>query len=41
MDEIMSMSEDGKVSMTCEFCEVDFDFSEQELRSVLEKAASE
>jgi molecular chaperone Hsp33 len=41
MDEIMSMSEGGKVSMKCEFCEVDFDFSEQELRAVLEKTISE
>lgn len=31
MDEIRSMADDGKVSMTCEFCEVNFDFSEQEL----------
>ncbi|MEQ8733633.1 MAG: Hsp33 family molecular chaperone HslO [Rhodospirillaceae bacterium] len=41
MDEIMSMSENGKISMTCEFCEIDFDFSEQELRAVAENAAAD
>jgi molecular chaperone Hsp33 len=31
MDEVRSMSVDGKVSMTCEFCEISFDFSDAEL----------
>lgn len=31
MDEIRSMADDGKVAMTCEFCEVNFEFTEQEL----------
>jgi len=31
MDEVRSMSVDGKVSMTCEFCEISFDFSDEEL----------
>ncbi len=31
MDEVRSMAVDGKVSMTCEFCEISFDFSDDEL----------
>lgn len=31
MDEVKSMAEDGVVSMTCEFCEVDFNFTESDL----------
>ena len=31
MDEVRSMAVDGKVSMTCEFCEINFDFSEDDL----------
>ncbi|NKB45552.1 MAG: molecular chaperone Hsp33, partial [Alphaproteobacteria bacterium] len=31
MDEIRSMADDGKVSMMCEYCEVNFEFTEDEL----------
>jgi molecular chaperone Hsp33 len=34
MDEILDMADDGKVSMTCEFCETEFQFSENELAAV-------
>ncbi len=36
MDEIRSMAVDGIVSMTCEFCNITFDFSENEL-NILEQ----
>ena len=39
MDEIRSMAVDGMVSMKCEFCEINFDFSENDLR-VLEQEYS-
>ncbi|MBT4740722.1 MAG: molecular chaperone Hsp33 [Rhodospirillaceae bacterium] len=35
MDEVLSMAEDGKVSMTCEFCETTFEFTEDELSAVV------
>lgn len=31
LDEVQSMVVDGKVSMTCEFCEIDFDFTAEDL----------
>lgn len=34
MDEIREMADEGTVSMTCEFCEVSFDFTEQELNQL-------
>ena len=37
MDEIRSMAVDGKVSMTCEFCNIAFEFSEDELDVLEEK----
>ena len=37
MDEVRSMSVDGKVSMTCEFCEISFDFSDSELNDLERK----
>lgn len=39
VDEVMSMAENGLVSMTCEFCEVDFEFTEEELTQLEEKYA--
>lgn len=36
MDEILSMADDGKVSMTCEFCETAFEFTEDELSAVVD-----
>lgn len=39
MDEIKSMAEDGIVSMTCEFCEIGFDFTENELTQLEDKYA--
>lgn len=35
IDEVLSMAEDGKVSMTCEFCETVFEFTEDELNAVV------
>lgn len=39
MDEIRSMADDGKVAMTCEFCEISFEFSDQELNALEEQFA--
>ena len=41
IDEVLSMADDGKVSMTCEFCEINFEFLEDELTAVAEKCAQE
>ncbi|MDG2243277.1 MAG: Hsp33 family molecular chaperone HslO [Rhodospirillaceae bacterium] len=41
MDEILSMAENGKVSMTCEFCESNFQFTENELSAVKESSSGE
>ena len=41
MDEIVSMAEDGVVSMTCEFCESVYEFKESELQDVARKAREE
>lgn len=41
MDEVLSMAEDGIVSMTCEFCESVYEFAETELRDVAEAATEE
>lgn len=41
MEEIRSMSENGMISMTCEFCEVNFSFSEKELDQLEAKFSGE
>ncbi len=41
MDEIVSMADDGVISMTCEFCESAYRFTESELQGVADKATQE
>lgn len=41
MDEVVSMADDGVVSMACEFCESVYKFTESELQDVASKATEE
>ncbi len=40
MDEVRNMAVDGTVTMTCEFCEIGFDFSDSDLTAIQDKHAA-